>query len=356
MRNRRDTEGVSLSFLDVMSCGLGAAILILILVKTQPAESPVNVDSLKQELDIRHHKLEEREITLERTEQELEQLKQRLAALAGQSENLTESINEFKSRTEEKIAEIKTVTEEIVKKPPLQKDDPVESDQGGEETYLLGLTVEGARIAFLIDASASMTDETLVDIISRKVGGDADKKRGPKWQRTIRIVKWLANRIPKSSKARFIGFNEKAFAIGPGDWFAGSDGAAIQSVFQQIESIVPTGATNLEAVLETVNGHSLAPTNYYVVTDGLPTAGTSNFASLNPFAKCSSLFGQGTTISGDCRLQLFQHTIRKHGVHQGRPVNVILLPLEGDPKAAPAFWNWTYATNGLLISPAASWP
>ena len=339
-----------------MSCGLGAAILILILLKLQPNESPVNVDELKKELEIRHQKVEEREITLEQAEQDLEQLKKQLAALAGESDNLTESIADFKSRTDEKIAEIKTVTEEIVKKPPLQKNDPVENDQGGEEEYLLGLKVEGQRIAFLIDTSASMTDEKLLDIIGRKIGSDVDKKRGPKWQRTIRIVKWLANRIPKSSRARFIGFNETAFAIGPSGWFTGSDANAIQSIFQRIETIVPTGATNLEAVLETVNGHSEAPTNYYVVTDGLPTAGTSNCASLNPFSKCNALFGQSTTISGECRLRLFQHTVKKHGVHQGRPVNVILLPLEGDPKAAPAYWNWSYATNGLLISPAASWP
>src|SRR5690606_30009129 len=131
--------------------------------------------------------------------------------LAGESDNLTQSIAEYKSRTEEKLAEIKSVTEEIVKKPPLRKDDPVESDQGGEESYLLGLKVEGQRIAFLIDTSASMTDEKLVDIIGRKIGSDTEKKRGPKWQRTIRIVKWLANRIPRSSNARFVGFNEKAF-------------------------------------------------------------------------------------------------------------------------------------------------
>ena len=32
-RKRRDTEGISLSFLDVISCGFGALILLLVLTK-----------------------------------------------------------------------------------------------------------------------------------------------------------------------------------------------------------------------------------------------------------------------------------------------------------------------------------
>ncbi|MCC3305197.1 vWA domain-containing protein [Sneathiella sp. HT1-7] len=356
MRKRRETEGVSLSFLDIMSCGLGAAVLILILLKLQPDQSAVDVDALKKELEVRHEKAEELQVTLEQDQLELEALNSRLASLAGKKDALTEAINNSTSRMEEKVAEIKSVTESIVKKPPLQKADPVQSDQGGEEEYLLGLKVEGKRIAFLIDTSASMTDEKLVDIIGRKVASDAEKKQGPKWRRTIRTVKWLANRIPKKSQAKFVGFNEKVFAIGPSSWFSGSDAAAIESVFQRMENVVPEGATNLEAVLESVNGFSDAPTDYYLVTDGLPTAGTSNFVSLNPFSNCNSLFGKSATISGDCRLKLFQYTIRKHGIHKGRPVNVVLLPLEGDPKAAPAFWSWTFSTNGLMISPAESWP
>ncbi|MZR32361.1 vWA domain-containing protein [Sneathiella litorea] len=339
-----------------MSCGLGAAVLILILLKLQPDKSAVDVNALKKELEIRHEKAEELQVTLERDQLDLEQLKSKLASLSGKRDALTEAISDATSRMDEKVAEIKSVTESIVKKPPLQKADPVQSDLGGEEKYLLGLKVEGTRIAFLIDTSASMTDEKLVDIISRKVASDAEKKQGAKWRRTQRVVKWLANRIPKTSKAKFVGFNEKVFAIGPTRWFSGSDATAIESVFQGIETIVPEGATNLEAVLEDVNAQSEPPTNYYLVTDGLPTAGTSNFVSMNPFSQCNSLFGKSATISGDCRLKLFQHTIQKHGLHDKRPVNVILLPLEGDPKAAPAFWSWTFSTNGLMISPAESWP
>ena len=36
--------------------------------------------------------------------------------------------------------------------------------------------------------------------------------------------------------------------------------------------------------------------------------------------------------------------------------NVILLPLEGDPEAAPNFWMWTANTGGLLLIPSKDWP
>jgi len=34
----------------------------------------------------------------------------------------------------------------------------------------------------------------------------------------------------------------------------------------------------------------------------------------------------------------------------------VLLPIEGDPQASHEFWKWTAATDGILISPATSWP
>jgi len=33
-----------------------------------------------------------------------------------------------------------------------------------------------------------------------------------------------------------------------------------------------------------------------------------------------------------------------------------LLPLEGDPQAAPELSKWVLSTGGALISPAATWP
>ena len=72
--------------------------------------------------------------------------------------------------------------------------------KSAEEDYLIGLKVEGKRIAILLDRSASMTDAKLVDIITRKLGSNARKKQGPKWHRTIRVARWLLARLPDDSQ------------------------------------------------------------------------------------------------------------------------------------------------------------
>jgi hypothetical protein len=38
------------------------------------------------------------------------------------------------------------------------------------------------------------------------------------------------------------------------------------------------------------------------------------------------------------------------------PVNVILLPMEGDPLAPGAYWMLARRTNGAFLSPARDWP
>ena len=65
--------------------------------------------------------------------------------------------------------------------------------------------------------------------------------------------------------------------------------------------------------------------------------------------------GNSNTISGACRVKLFKQTI----IETAQPnvqVDVILLPLEGDPDAINQYWQWTAATGGLVISPANNWP
>jgi hypothetical protein len=38
------------------------------------------------------------------------------------------------------------------------------------------------------------------------------------------------------------------------------------------------------------------------------------------------------------------------------PVNVILLPMEGDPMAPAAYWTLARRTRGSFLSPAKDWP
>ena len=76
----------------------------------------------------------------------------------------------------------------------------------GQQEYLIGLEIKGKKVGILLDSSASMTDEKLIDIIKRKTNLIINIKKGPKWQRTIRIVKWLLVRLPNDSRVSIISF------------------------------------------------------------------------------------------------------------------------------------------------------
>ena len=41
---------------------------------------------------------------------------------------------------------------------------------------------------------------------------------------------------------------------------------------------------------------------------------------------------------------------------QPPPVNIVLLPMEGDPAAPTYFWRLAQATGGAFLSPPWGWP
>ena len=88
-----------------------------------------------------------------------------------------------------------------------------------------------------------------------------------------------------------------------------------------------------------------------MVTDGLPTRSEYK-GSLLPGGSPRS-----RNVTGECRKALLGRTLRESARHAGRgKVNVILLPLEGDPEAAAGYWAWSSRTGGLLMTPTAGWP
>ncbi|MDD9886973.1 MAG: VWA domain-containing protein [Gammaproteobacteria bacterium] len=353
MRRRRKTEGFNLAFLDVMSCGLGAVILIFLIVKHNVDKGSVEADIVLAELE-----------TLERQERQLQEqvreigergagerelgaeLKEKLRGI----EQTIAALGEQMAAQKRKNAELRSAMEkDAVRKAA----DVVPDESVGEERYLTGLEVEGRRVAILVDYSASMTDEKLVDIVVRKTGSDANKKNGPKWRRTKKAVRWLLNRLPEKSEVAVIVFNGAARTLGAAAWNNSQDRAALGALFGEIEKLVPSGATNLQAGLNELRKLRPRATNIYLITDGLPTKGVTRPSFLS---SCRSIFGKSSNISGECRAKLFRAALQSSPPTGGEKVNVILFPLEGDPAAAPNFWNWAAVTGGLMLTPAAGWP
>ena len=356
MRTRRREPGSLIAFLDVMACGLGAAVLLFLIVKHHAgaAVEPDSVEraaanaetlaALRAEAETLAGRIERAQREVAQREEREDGAERRRAADRVRLADLEREIE----RAQAANAALRRRVESIE---PHRADDVVEDAPGGEEDYLLGLRVEGRRIAILIDRSASMTDERLIDIIRRKVRTDAEKRDGPKWRRTVRTVRWLLHRLPAGSEVAVIAFNDGATMLHSEGWADGRDRATLRALFDELDALVPTGATNLEAGLRALDRLAPGATDVYVVTDGLPTRSLSSPGLLSG---CSS--NPKGKVSGECRRLLFAASLRKSALPPGRKVHVILLPLEGDPDAAPAFWNWTAHTGGVLLAPARGWP
>ena len=231
-------------------------------------------------------------------------------------------------------------------------EDPISNDELFEENYIEGLTIVGKKICILLDSSSSMTDEKLLEIIKRKNLSDEEKKKGPKWKRSLDIVKWILVRAPKDSDIAVIRFSETAKYIAK-ESFQTKNKNDLKTIFLGLNNIVPNGPTNLLSAL--IQAAKFKPTNIYLITDGLPTFGGERFKSLNPFNQCDSIIGSSNKISGECRVKLFNQSI-KYVSNNGAQIDIILLPVEGDPQASPEMWKWASDTGGILISPAKNWP
>ncbi|MDQ6975575.1 MAG: VWA domain-containing protein [Mariprofundaceae bacterium] len=347
-------EGFNIAFLDIMASGLGAIILVLIIVKQDVDKSSPEVALLQADLaKVQAQDKQLKKSLSESSDSALDVLSKMTKIQAATAAVKAEILRKNKELAQQNLA-VSSIKDTIEKSPIARQDDVLKTDAGGEENYIMGLKVEGRKILLLLDSSASMTDEKLINIIRRKNSSQKEKKRGPKWQRSKRIVRWLLARSPKSSKIAVVAYNHKSKLLGAASWVNSRDASSIKKITRDLDRLVPTGATNLQRGLQKVR--ALQPTDVYVITDGLPTAGESGFSRLNPFSSCGGLLGRANTISGACRIKLFQQTLRESAPGRGIKVNIILLPLEGDPQASSQYWAWSSATGGLLISPAEQWP
>jgi hypothetical protein len=353
VKRRRRSEGFNLAFLDIMSCGLGAMVLVFILVKYDVSDSNAEANNLVAEVRL----LESQQVRLQQTLDQLRNTSQteteKIKKLKEKIVQIKQGLSKKESNLKNKKGELTALKNSIATRPIAHKDDLIEDDRGGEENYLIGLRVEGRRIVVLIDSSASMTDEKLLNIIRRKNSSTQNKKQGPKWLRTKKIVRWLLARTPKVSQLSVLAFNDSIHSLGKSKWVTVNTDGILKDFYEKLDSIVPTGATNLHKGLQAVS--RLNATDLYIITDGLPTTGESNYAHLNPFSGCSSLLGNSKSISGECRVKLFRQTVKDASLADVK-VNIILLPIEGDPSAVNEYWSWAASTGGLVISPAVTWP
>jgi len=213
----------------------------------------------------------------------------------------------------------------------------------GNRQYLSGLFLGGQRILILIDSSASMLDSTLVNIIRTRNMSAERKRQAPKWQRVVKTVDWISTQLPITSRYQIWEFNEEVESVLSGDrdsWQEVADRDQLNTAIDNVKQIVPENGTNLEQVFKAVANMSPRPDNIFLITDGLPTL--------------SDRGSRDALVTPSQRIELYEEAIEE--LPQGIPVNVVLLPLEGDPSAVAAYWQLAQYTSGSFISPSKDWP
>ncbi|MBP8924843.1 MAG: hypothetical protein KBG75_03215 [Pseudomonadales bacterium] len=360
-RKRRGFNVFSLSFLDIMSCGFGATILVFLIIDHAGAEKSQSINrDLSSEVDFLEREVREGRINLAelrntialvddstaeakgRSKQiisEIQRRKQELSTLDKDTLAQTEHINQLKTD----LSQLEKQNERLRADADQQKGENVREFRGdGDRQYLTGLKLGGKRILVLLDRSASMLDHSLVNVIRMRNMPEPVQRRAAKWQRAVATVDWLSTQFPRDSEYQIVLFNtraEPALADSAGKWLKVGDREQLDAAVASLRSVTPAEGTSLAAAFAAAAAMSPRPDNIYLITDGLPTQGDKITTG---------------KVSGRDRLKLFNQALDR--LPNGIPVNVILAPMEGDPMAAAAFWQLAQATRGAFLAPARDWP
>jgi hypothetical protein len=361
---RRPVSPFSLSFLDIMFCGFGAVVLLVLILNANTVEARKErfadlrseVVRLENEVvigeenrvqafnslestkaEIRHMEGESRQAlqSLLEIEQGLTTLQRETTAARDHIKRLKADVSGLDKQTRELSASVAQGDRE---------GDKVHRFAGeGQRQYLTGLKLGGKRILILLDASASMLDETIVNVIRRRNMADTHKRAAEKWQRAQKTAEWLISNLPESSSFQVYLFNTSsraAHATSGGKWLSAARPEDVSGAVKGLRDALPENGTSLYHAFKTARLLTPKPDNILLITDGLPTRGEKP--------------PQSATVSSEKRLRHFSKAVK--ALPAGIPVNTILLPMEGDAYAAAAFWRLAVDTRGSFLTPARDWP
>jgi len=345
---RREASVFNLAFLDIMSCGLGAVVLIFLLIKHNTDQATVEDSTVTKDTaqlisanDEFNNQLKD---LAKKMVSEVKSIKNKQITL----ENLSEELNDleiYNSGLKQEIEKSKEIID-LNKKETVNS--MIEVTGQGQRNYLVGMNVEGKKIAIILDRSSSMSDELLVNILRRKLRSDQVKAQGDKWKKAVRISQWLISRLPENSDFQFLSYNDKVYNHSKnGIWNSSRDKDSVTYTMNELNALFPDKGTNLTLIFEKLTDINPRPTDIYIITDGLPTL------SNNKLFKSSK-----KKVSSSDRIKYFHDAVNvifKSNLKESK-INVILLPMEGDVSAGEKYWDLTNPTDGSLMSPSKDWP
>ncbi len=364
MRRRRDINIFSMSFLDAISCGFGAVVLLFMIInanvdlrKTEQLQD-LTAEAKRVELKVltgRKNLLQiKSELTAlledwatlqgvrDRLSTEIRDTVSKAATLAEDSEARRQAIERLRAELSALQAETQRLSAASIT--PQEAGDRIRSFEGeGNRQYLTGLRMGGKHVVILVDMSTSMLDRTIVNIIRRRNMTPEQQKRAPKWQQVVNTVDWLTTQITPGTEVQIIGFNDTAKSLIPGTdgkWVTVTDGGELETAVRNLRDSYPKGPTSLHVAFDAVRALEPKADNVYLLVDGLPTMG--------------EIIPTRAGVTSRERADHFNRAVRQ--LPLGVPINVILFAMEGDPAAAPAYWILALRTGGSMLAPAEDWP
>ena len=360
-RRKRQSSTFSLSFLDIMSCGFGAVVLVFLIVDHSLKIEVQSVNAkVLSEVNLLEEDIREGEDGLVRLRNALDEadleivtadgLAMRITKQLSQYEALLASIEESDISETEAIEKLKAEINELKEQIQLLEQAADKTGRSardfigdGNRQYLTGLNLGGLRIVIMIDTSASMLANKLVNVIRLRNMDPEIQKQASKWVRTLNTVEWLTAQLPVTAKFQIITFNTEAEVIlsdTKNQWIEVADTQKLDQISVALREKIPRGGTSLHNAFAALATLPTPPDNIFLLTDGLPTQGKRP----PPDSK----------VDGGQRLYFFREATRL--LPSGVPVNTILLPMEGDPMAASEYWQLAQASNGSFLSPSVDWP
>jgi hypothetical protein len=363
-RKRRSGEIFSMSFLDCMSCGFGAVILFFMIIN---AQSDVPTDDQTKALQAETDRLEvevlegRKNLALARTsiqklETEEQEASDQISIIKALIAELQAELAKYDEDTlaniqaiEKLQSDIKSLEEEVKRLLALKKEQDatgqrIRSFKGeGDRQYLTGLKLGGERTLILVDRSASMLHETIVNIIRRQGLPESEQLLSRKWRQVVASVDWLTSQFRPESQYQIYMFNNVTVPVIKGTdglWLKADDGTQIDDAINILRRTVPKEGTNMYSAFQVIRDMNPRPDNVILLTDSMPTMDAATTT-------------KSVILAGE-RLNLFSAATQL--IPSGIPVNIMLYPMEGDAQASVSFWALALKTRGSFISVSHDWP
>lgn len=368
---RDDAVGFSLSFLDLLSCGLGAAILLLLVVKHGSTDVPINTEAyvasqaerLQNELDERLQEKSGLEEQLASAVEEIENAAANKTALATVQDDVVVDLRRQLANLSDARDRLQSASDELqaLQAIPVEEPEP----KTGPTGHLGGLYVADSQVVVLLDRSASMLDRSLVEIIRLRLASKKTRQKVEKWSTARKAAEWAFNRVKDQQTFQLLTFSDTVRDINGNvvaaskqlSWLTkGAAGSELKNVRTMLDSVDANGPTNLERAFEAIATLRPLPKQVLLITDGLPTVPEG--VSLGRIPRCpNARSGQVPILSPQCRKNIFERSMQTfRSKLRDTSISVVLLPLDGDAQAMYSYWDLTAHSRGRVLTPAEGWP